>query len=303
MGPLPPQTEGVEELVVDALDDLADGGYPPPQALWPASLAGVAFGWTDKPRPVALKPPEVDFGLLEALVGYIGSRRNWTHAREPGVRRGSGGLLGGFAAGPLSSRVSLAPAFLWSATASSLLFLFLGLSPAGLLPFAILVIVGAIDIVADVNGTTILQTATLDDLLGRVFGAFDATLISSMLVGALVVGPLIAALGVRAATVVFAVAGLALLLVCLPRLRRFEDAVGVFVRRVPVLSNLPHRALDDLASRMELQKIPEGTDIVREGDVGDRLYILKRKGRPRWSPAARGRGRWRRSPRTTTSGR
>ena len=190
---------------------------------------------------------------------------------------GAGGLVGGFAAGLLSSRVRLAPAFLWSATASALLFLFLGLSPAGLLPFAILVIVGAIDIVADVNGTTILQTATPDNLLGRVFGAFEATLISSMLVGALVVGPLIDALGVRAATVVFAVAGLALLLVCLPRLRRLEDAVGVrvFVRRVPVLSSLPHRALDDLASRMELQKIPEGTDIVREGDVGDRLYILK----------------------------
>ena len=190
---------------------------------------------------------------------------------------GAGGLLGGFAAGLLSSRVRLAPAFLWSATASALLFLFLGLSPAGLLPFAILVIVGAIDIVADVNGTTILQTATPDNLLGRVFGAFEATLISSMLVGALVVGPLIDALGVRAATVVFAVAGLALLLVCLPRLRRLEDAVGVrvFVRRVPVLSSLPHRALDDLASRMELQKIPEGTDIVREGDVGDQLYILK----------------------------
>ena len=190
---------------------------------------------------------------------------------------GAGGLLGGFAAGLLSSRVRLAPAFLWSATASALLFLFLGLSPAGLLPFAILVIVGAIDIVADVNGTTILQTATPDDLLGRVFGAFEATLISSMLVGALVVGPLIDALGVRAATVVFAVAGLALLLVCLPRLRRLEDAVGVrvFVRRVPVLSSLPHRALDDLASRMELQKIPEGTDIVREGEVGDRLYIVK----------------------------
>jgi hypothetical protein len=37
---------------------------------------------------------------------------------------GAGGLLGGFAAGLLSSRVRLAPAFLWSVTASSLLFLF-----------------------------------------------------------------------------------------------------------------------------------------------------------------------------------
>ena len=231
------------------------------------------------PDPGRRKPRDGRWSLLDldGRPGGGGLRARGEGAGFLNAAYGAGGLLGGFAAGLLSSRVRLAPAFLWSATASALLFLFLGLSPAGLLPFAILVIVGAIDIVADVNGTTILQTATPDDLLGRVFGAFEATLISSMLVGALVVGPLIDALGVRAATVVFAVAGLALLLVCLPRLRRLEDAVGVrvFVRRVPVLSSLPHRALDDLASRMELQKIPEGTDIVREGEVGDRLYIVK----------------------------
>jgi len=70
VGPLPPQTEGVEELVVDALHDLADASDPPPQTLGPY-LVGVAFGWTDKPCPVALEPPEVVFGTLKALVGEI----------------------------------------------------------------------------------------------------------------------------------------------------------------------------------------------------------------------------------------
>src|ERR671927_494872 len=87
MGPRPPEAEGVEELVVDRLHDLADAGDPPPQALGPY-LRGVAFGWTDKPRPVALEPPEVVFGTLEALVGDIGSRTNGAYAREPGLRRG-----------------------------------------------------------------------------------------------------------------------------------------------------------------------------------------------------------------------
>jgi hypothetical protein len=53
VGTLPPEAEGIEdiedieELVVDRLDDLTDGGYPPPQRLDPASLFGVLRlgGW------------------------------------------------------------------------------------------------------------------------------------------------------------------------------------------------------------------------------------------------------------------
>ena len=44
MRPFPPEAEGVEEFVVDALDDLADASNPPPQGLGPAPLAGVALG-------------------------------------------------------------------------------------------------------------------------------------------------------------------------------------------------------------------------------------------------------------------
>jgi MFS family permease len=190
---------------------------------------------------------------------------------------GAGGLLGGVLAGALSSRVGLASAFIWSVTASALIFVFFGLSPAGVLPFLLLVILGAIDIVADVNGTTIIQTGTPDHLLGRVFGAFESILVSSMLVGALVAGPLIDLTGSRAATVSFAFVGLALPLLCLPHLLRLEQVLGVrmFVRRVPVLAGLPHVVLEDLGSRMTLDKVPGGAEIVREGDVGDRLYIIR----------------------------
>jgi len=67
MGPLPPQAEGVEELVVDAFYDLADGGYPPPQALGPTSLFGVAFGWVDDICSVTLEPSSVVQSAFEAL--------------------------------------------------------------------------------------------------------------------------------------------------------------------------------------------------------------------------------------------
>ena len=157
------------------------------------------------------------------------------------------------------------------------MLLFLGISPAGVLPFVILFVVGVLDIMVDVNGTTIIQTGTPEKLLGRVFGAFEGVLILAMLAGALIVGPLIELLGARATTVVFAVAGLLIFLTCLPRLRKMESVLGVrmFVRKVPVLSGLSHAVLEDLVSRMTLEKVPDGTAVVSQGEVGDRLYIVK----------------------------
>ena len=190
---------------------------------------------------------------------------------------GVGGVVGGLAAGYLASRLRLVPAAIWSMAASSIVLLFLGISPAGVLPFVILFVVGVLDIMVDVNGTTIIQTGTPEELLGRVFGAFDAVLIMAMLVGALAVGPLIEVLGPRPATVAFAVVGLGVFVACLPRLRRLEGVLGVrmFIRKVPVLSGLSHAVLEDLASRMTLEKVLDGTAVVTQGEVGDRLYIVK----------------------------
>ena len=190
---------------------------------------------------------------------------------------GAGGILGGLAAGYLASRIRLGPAVIWSTAATSVMFLFLGISPAGLLPFVILFVVGMLDIMVDVNGMTIIQTGTPEGLLGRVFGAFDGVLILAMLAGALIVGPLIEVLGARTTTVVFAVAALLIFLGCLPRLRKLDSVLGarMFVRKVPVLSGLSHAVLEDLASRITLQKVPDGTAVVVQGDVGDRLYIVK----------------------------
>jgi MFS family permease len=190
---------------------------------------------------------------------------------------GVGGVVGGLAAGYLASKVRLGPAVIWSIAAGSVVLLLLGVSPAGVLPFVILFVVGILDTVVDVNGTTIIQTGTPEDLLGRVFGAFDGVLIFAMLTGALIVGPAIELLGARATTVVFAVAGLVIFLLCLPRLRKLDRVLGVrmFVRKVPVLSGLSHAVLEDLASRMTLEKVPDGTAVVSQGEVGDRLYIVK----------------------------
>src|ERR671918_575288 len=86
MRPLPPETEGVEEFVVDALHDLAYSSHPPPESLGPASLARVSFGRMDDGCSVVLLPAAMVLEPFETLVGYVGSRRDRAHADEPGVR-------------------------------------------------------------------------------------------------------------------------------------------------------------------------------------------------------------------------
>src|SRR5215204_4470665 len=84
VGPLPPEAQGVEELIVDCLHDLTDRGNPPPQALGPG-LSGVSLGRMDYLRPVAFEPAPVVLFSLEAFVGHVDSREGCTHACEPRV--------------------------------------------------------------------------------------------------------------------------------------------------------------------------------------------------------------------------
>ena len=85
MGTLPPEAEGVEEFVIHCLDDLTDTCNPPPQALGPASLFGVALGRMDYLSPVMIEPAAMVFGAFEAFVGYLSSREGRAHTFEPGV--------------------------------------------------------------------------------------------------------------------------------------------------------------------------------------------------------------------------
>ena len=69
---LPPESEGVEQLVVDALHNLANASDPLPESFGPG-LAAVALGRVDDLCPVALKPPPMVLGALETLIGYVRS--------------------------------------------------------------------------------------------------------------------------------------------------------------------------------------------------------------------------------------
>lgn len=131
---------------------------------------------------------------------------------------GLGGLAGGFVASAFLPKRHLRAALLVSLVGSALAIGLFGISPAGIMPFAMLAIFGLGDIVNTVAGNTLIQQRTPNALLGRVFGAFEAIIVGSLLLGALVTGPLIEAVGPRITTVALAGVALAVLTVYAPRL-------------------------------------------------------------------------------------
>ena len=84
MGPLPVQAEGMMELLIDRLDDLADSGEPAAQRLRPRPLAG-ALGRTEDLRPIGLPPHRMVCLPLKALIDDIRPQGWAPHTWQPRV--------------------------------------------------------------------------------------------------------------------------------------------------------------------------------------------------------------------------
>lgn len=190
---------------------------------------------------------------------------------------GVGGLAASVLVSALARGSRIVRVFVGGAGLSAVGVLFLSVSPPGPLPFACMLVLGMADVMVRVTVTTILQAAAPRDMLGRTFTAFEATLVGATVIGALAAGRLVSMVGPRGATALFGLTCGLLLLVALPRLRSLESILGVrvFLRGVPMLASLSRQDLDELAPRFEFTAVPAGTSIVREGERGRRLYIVK----------------------------
>lgn len=188
-----------------------------------------------------------------------------------------GGVAGSFLIAWLAPKLRFGGLFMAGAAVSAGSTVLLGLSPAGLLPFVIAGLLGSADILVLVGRTTVLQAATAPELLGRVFSAFEATQSVAMLLGALLVGPLIVATSARSATIMFGLLSLAALLLSWVHLLRLERALGVriYLRQVPLLASLSRRMIDRLGQCLHYEYVPSDTIVVREGEPGSRLYMIK----------------------------
>jgi MFS family permease len=133
----------------------------------------------------------------------------------------------------------------------------------------------------DVPCFTLLQRAVPEAVLARVFGVLQLIWNGSIGIGAIVAPVLISALGIRATLVALGCFVPVLVVLLWPRLVRIDDEALApaadrleLLRRMPIFAPLPGTTIEALAGRLIPVEVPAGEVVIREGDEGDRFYVI-----------------------------
>jgi MFS family permease len=207
-------------------------------------------------------------GMGDAGVGWLNSAF------------GVGGLVGGMAALALVRRRRLAVPFGLGLVLWGVPIAVVALVPHPAAALVLLALPGIGNAFADVAGFTLIQRITRDEVLARVFGALEGVVTLTLGLGFLAAPLLLAALGTRGALVVVGAILPALVLASRRALRRLDEESTVPERELQLLTGLPLFAplpivtVEHLAKRLEPLRLTDGQDVFRQGDRGDRFYVI-----------------------------
>ena len=149
-------------------------------------------------------------------------------------------------------------------------------------PFALLMllVLGVGYAWVEVAGLTLMQRLVSDEVLARVFGVVESTYVASTGIGAVVAPIAVAAFGIRGALVAVGALLPLLALATWTRLARFEATTEVPERQFALLRSLPLFAplalatVENLASKLIPVTVAPGQEVIRQGDHGDRFYVI-----------------------------
>jgi hypothetical protein len=193
---------------------------------------------------------------------------------------GVGGLLAGLVGVALAARKRLAGDFRLGLVVFGAALALLAASSNFTVALLLFGAMGAGSTLVDVTGMTLLQRAAPADVVGRVFGVLQSTMLAAVALGSLVTPLLIASLGARPT---FVVVGLLLPLAVLPTWRvlthvditaRIAIEPLELLRAIPIFAPLPSPALERLASLAAEARTPSLVPVFEQGDAGDRFYVI-----------------------------
>ena len=192
---------------------------------------------------------------------------------------GAGMLVGGFASMALAGRKLAVPfgvgLLLWGIPIA-----LIAAAPYRVTALLLLAVVGVGNALEDVAGETLLQRLISDDLLGRVLGVMFGAATLGMGIGAIITPGLISTLGTRGALVAVGAFLPALVFLSSRGLRAIDAAAVAPARELALLDAVPMFAPLAVAAKEQVAKSlirisrPAGHEIVKEGDAGDRFYIV-----------------------------
>ena len=245
-------------------------------------------------RPILQSRPATAASLLAVVnimllgVWYVASAavaRDVLGLGESGITtiatlNGAGGLVGALMTLSIVGRPRLARTL-----AGSMLALAASLGVIGLvgLPAVGLVLAagaGAATAVGYVLAPALVQRSVTPEAMVPVAASQQSLSQVANAAGATIAPTLIAAVGVPAALAILGASAALIVAAVWPQLRRTDDlspedaAKLAVVSATPALSALPGPALEQLARASARCTVPAGTEVIRQGDRGDRFYMI-----------------------------
>jgi len=205
---------------------------------------------------------------------------------EPGVgiltaAIGAGAVLGSLGASLLVGTRRLGAWFAVGVALWGLPVTLIGVLPVQVVALGMLACVGVGNALIDLGGFTLLARLAADEVLARVFGVLESLVALSIGVGAIVTSLLIDQAGVRAALVSVGLLCPVLAVASWRRLRAMDRSIDVrdydiaLLHAVPMLNPLPLPSIEQLARGLESVDVPAGHDVVTQGALGDRYFVIE----------------------------
>jgi MFS family permease len=193
---------------------------------------------------------------------------------------GIGGLVGGLAAISLLGQRKLGTRFAFGILLWGLPLALIGVLPDVALAITLLVVVGVGNTLVDVAAITLLQRGVADEVLSRVFGVLEGIIVGTIGIGALLAPLLIDVLGIRGALIATGASLPVAALLTWRQLAQIDAEAPVPERplqlfgSIPMFGPLPEPVLQQLALAAVPVQAKTGEQIIRQGDVGDRFYVI-----------------------------
>ncbi len=193
--------------------------------------------------------------------------------------RGAGAMLAGGASIVMLSRRRLAGALATSTLAAGAALALLGSFPSVSSAFVLIGLVGLAGAVFKMGGRTLFMRVAPPHALAGVFSLLEAQRAIGLAAGALLVRATVAG-GPRAALLAAAAVLLLVVASFWRAIRGMDEHPTIpqvqvqLLRAIPMFASLPPPALEGVARQLVRVPVEAGTEVIRQGDEGDRYYVV-----------------------------
>jgi hypothetical protein len=193
---------------------------------------------------------------------------------------GGGALLAGFVTLFLVGRRHLANTLAVTLSIAVVALALIGVVPSVTPTLLLIGTVGLAGAVFDVTGRTLLQRSTPSDAIAGSFSILEALADSGLVLGAVLVRFAIAIGGLKTALFAPAVVALMLISARWHRIQQVDASATVpqveiqLLRAISIFAALPAPTLEGIARDLEALSVPQGTVVIKEGELGDSYYAI-----------------------------